>query len=138
MANANFALQFLLQAYQGDQTAVAKHFVAISTNATKVQEFGIAGENMFEFWDWVGGRYSLPSAIGLSLMIAIGSENFHRMLQGYQEMDHHFRTAPFDSNLPVIMGLLGVLYANVHMLKVMRYSPMINIWPSCPLIFYNN
>ena len=96
----------------GSKDAVAKHFVAVSTNAEKVAEFGIDTANMFGFWDWVGGRYSLPSAIGLSLMLAIGPANFERMLKGYYEMDCHFRTAPFQRNLPVLMALLGILYHN--------------------------
>ena len=96
----------------GSEKAVASHFVAVSTNAAEVAKFGIDTANMFGFWDWVGGRYSLPSAIGLSLMIAIGPANFERMLKGYYEMDCHFRTAPFSRNLPVLMGLLGILYHN--------------------------
>ena len=91
---------------------MAKHFVAVSTNAAEVAKFGIDTANMFGFWDWVGGRYSLPSAIGLSLMLAIGPANFERMLKGYYEMDCHFRTAPFERNLPVLLGLLGILYHN--------------------------
>ena len=96
----------------GSADAVAKHFVAVSTNAAEVSKFGIDTANMFGFWDWVGGRYSLPSAIGLSLMIAIGPTNFERMLKGYYEMDRHFRTAPFHRNMPVLMALLGILYHN--------------------------
>ena len=87
---------------------MAKHFVAVSTNAAKVAEFGIDTANMFEFWDWVGGRYSMDSAIGLSTMLAIGPENFRAMLDGFHEMDEHFRTAPFERNLPVLMGLLAI------------------------------
>jgi glucose-6-phosphate isomerase len=96
----------------GDPKAVAKHFVAVSTNAEKVAAFGIDPANMFGFWDWVGGRYSLPSAVGLSLMLSIGPRNFRKMLKGYFKMDRHFATAPFSRNLPVILGLLGVLYVN--------------------------
>ncbi len=112
MTNAHSARAWLLDALKDDQ-AVAKHFVALSTNRRGVTEFGIdAKANMFEFWDWVGGRYSLPSAIGLPLMIAIGPENFLRMLDGYHAMDRHFRTTPFDRNMPVILGLLGIWYNN--------------------------
>lgn len=96
----------------GSEAAVAKHFVAVSTNAEKVAAFGIDTANMFGFWDWVGGRYSLPSAIGLPLMLSIGPRNFKKMLKGYHKMDRHFATAPFSRNMPVIMGLLGILYAN--------------------------
>jgi glucose-6-phosphate isomerase len=111
MTNAQTAKEWLLSSLS-DPAAVAKHFVALSTNGVKVAEFGIDTANMFEFWDWVGGRYSLPSAIGLSLMIAIGPENFISLLEGYHAMDNHFRTAPFDRNLPVILALLGVWYGN--------------------------
>src|SRR5207302_4928337 len=89
---------------------VAKHFVAVSTNAAEVAKFGIDTDNMFEFWDWVGGRYSMGSAIGLSTMIAIGPEGFREMLSGFHAMDEHFRMAPFEQNLPVLMGLLAVWY----------------------------
>ena len=92
------------------ETSVAKHFVAVSTNAKKVEKFGIDTANMFEFWDWVGGRYSMDSAIGLSTMIAIGPENFRSMLDGFHQMDEHFRTTPFERNLPVLMGLLSIWY----------------------------
>ena len=111
LTNAVSARAWLIEKL-GSADAVAKHFVAVSTNADEVSKFGIDTANMFGFWDWVGGRYSLPSAIGLSLMIAIGPANFERMLKGYYEMDRHFRTAPFDRNLPVIMALLGILYHN--------------------------
>lgn len=111
MSNAHIARQWLIDRL-GDERAVAKHFVAVSTNAHKVAEFGIDTANMFEFWDWVGGRYSLPSAIGLSTMLAVGPENFRAMLSGFADMDVHFRTAPLDQNLPVIMGLLSVWYAD--------------------------
>ena len=113
MTNAQSAKTWLLEKL-GDEKAVAKHFVALSTNAEKVSEFGIDTANMFPFWNWVGGRYSLCSAIGLSLMIAIGPENFKAMLSGYHKMDEHFRTAPFDKNLPVIMALLGIWYNNFY------------------------
>lgn len=111
MTNAMSARAWLIEKL-GDETAVAKHFVAVSTNAEKVKAFGIDTANMFGFWDWVGGRYSLPSAIGLPLMIAIGPRNFQKMLKGYFKMDRHFATAPFNRNLPVVMALLGILYAN--------------------------
>jgi glucose-6-phosphate isomerase len=109
LANALSAREWLLQALP-DPSAVAKHFVAVSTNAKEVKAFGIDTANMFEFWDWVGGRYSLPSAIGLSLMISIGPENFREMLAGYHAMDRHFASAPFEMNMPVILALLGVWY----------------------------
>src|SRR5262249_36773159 len=106
MANAHSARGWSLAGLGGDAKAVAKHFVAISTNAEKVAEFGIDTANMFEFWDWVGGRYSMDSAIGLSTMIAIGPDHFQAMLEGFHAMDQHFRTAPFTRNLPVLMALL--------------------------------
>jgi glucose-6-phosphate isomerase len=108
MTNAHSGRDWLLKGLGGDASAVAKHFVAVSTNAAKVAEFGIDTANMFEFWDWVGGRYSMDSAIGLSTMLAIGPENFRGMLAGFHEMDEHFRTAPFERNLPVLMGLLAI------------------------------
>jgi glucose-6-phosphate isomerase len=109
LANARMARSWLLDRL-GDERAVASHFVAVSTNAEKVAEFGIDTENMFEFWDWVGGRYSLPSAIGLSVMLAIGPGLFMDMLGGYHEVDEHFRTEPLERNLPVLLGLIGVWY----------------------------
>jgi len=111
MTNAMSARAWLIEKL-GDSSAVAKHFVAVSTNAEKVASFGIDTTNMFGFWDWVGGRYSLPSAIGLPLMLAIGPRNFKKMLNGYFKMDQHFATAPFNRNMPVIMALLGILYSN--------------------------
>ena len=111
MTNAHTARDWLLKTVQ-DQSAVAKHFVAVSTNSEEVFKFGIDTANMFEFWDWVGGRYSMDSAIGLSTMISIGAANFQEMLEGFHEMDIHFKTAPFESNLPVLMGLLSVWYNN--------------------------
>jgi len=111
MTNAESARAWLIEKL-GDPKAVAKHFVAVSTNAEKVAAFGIDTANMFGFWNWVGGRYSLPSAVGLPLMISIGPRNFQKMLKGYFKMDRHFATAPFSRNLPVIMGLLGILYGN--------------------------
>ncbi len=110
LTNARSARDWLLAGLGGDQAAIARHFVAVSTNAPKVVEFGIDPANMFEFWDWVGGRYSYDSAIGLSLMVAIGADRFREMLAGFHAMDEHFRTAPFDRNLPVILGLIGLWY----------------------------
>ncbi|GAB6140559.1 glucose-6-phosphate isomerase [Methylosoma difficile] len=111
LTNARAARAWCLQSL-GDETAVRQHFVAVSTNADAVAEFGINVDNMFGFWDWDGGRYSMDSAIGLSTMIAVGADNFRAMLAGFHEMDEHFRTAPFEKNIPVIMGLLGVWYNN--------------------------
>jgi glucose-6-phosphate isomerase len=111
MTNAQSARQWCL-AKLSDPKSVAKHFVAVSTNAAEVAKFGIDTANMFEFWDWVGGRYSYDSAIGLSLMIAIGPERFREMLAGFHAMDEHFRTAPFEKNLPVLLALIGILYNN--------------------------
>jgi glucose-6-phosphate isomerase len=111
MTNAHTARDWALATLK-DSAAVAKHFVAVSTNADGVAKFGIDTANMFEFWDWVGGRYSMDAAIGLSTMLAIGPENFGAMLGGFHQMDEHFRTAPFERNLPVLMGLLGVWYNN--------------------------
>ncbi|MFD4713770.1 glucose-6-phosphate isomerase [Streptomyces sp. NPDC058430] len=113
ITNATAARSWLLKAL-GDDSAVAKHFVALSTNAEKVSDFGIDTANMFEFWDWVGGRYSYDSAIGLSLMIAIGPDAFREMLDGFHLVDEHFRTAPAESNVPLLMGLLGIWYGNFH------------------------
>jgi glucose-6-phosphate isomerase len=112
MTNAMSARNWLLKGFRGNEKSVAKHFVAVSTNAGEVTKFGIDTANMFGFWDWVGGRYSMDSAIGLSTMIAIGPDNFRAMLGGFHEMDDHFRTAPFERNLPVLMGLLAVWYNN--------------------------
>ena len=108
MTNAHTAREWLLKGFGGDEKSVAKHFVAVSTNAKEVTKFGIDTANMFEFWDWVGGRYSMESAIGLSTMLAIGPDNFRAMLDGFHQMDEHFRTTPFERNLPVLMGLLGI------------------------------
>ncbi|MCP8713065.1 glucose-6-phosphate isomerase, partial [Streptomyces sp. AC04842] len=113
VTNATSARAWLLDEL-GDEKAVARHFVALSTNAEKVSAFGIDTANMFEFWDWVGGRYSYDSAIGLSLMIAIGPDRFREMLDGFRIVDDHFRTAPPEANAPLIMGLLGVWYNNFH------------------------
>ncbi len=112
MTNAESAKRWLLEHYKGEGKAVASHFVALSTNEEKVSEFGIDTQNMFEFWDWVGGRYSLTSAIGLPIMISIGPDNFLQLLDGYHQMDNHFKETPFDQNIPVIMGLLGIWYNN--------------------------
>src|ERR1044072_2240355 len=112
MTNAQTARKWALKGLGGDPKAVAKHFVAVSTNAEKVSAFGIDTDNMFGFWDWVCGRYSMDSAIGLSTMLAIGPDNFRSMLAGFHEMDEHFRTAPFERNLPVLMALLSVWYNN--------------------------
>jgi len=132
LTNARTARDWLLGAL-GDQEAVGRHFVAVSTNAQKVAEFGIDPANMFEFWDWVGGRYSYDSAIGLSLMVAIGPDRFDEMLAGFHAMDEHFRTAPFERNLPVLLGLLGVWYidflgAETH--AVLPYSQYLWRFPA--------
>jgi glucose-6-phosphate isomerase len=133
MTNARSARDWLLQHLGGDQAAVSKHFVAVSTNEAAVREFGIDPENMFGFWDWVGGRYSYDSAVGLSLMISIGPERFREMLAGFHSMDEHFRTAPFERNLPVIMGLLGIWYidflgAETH--AVLPYNHYLGRFPA--------
>ncbi|MFI5975544.1 glucose-6-phosphate isomerase [Streptomyces sp. NPDC051452] len=114
ITNATSARSWLLGAFDGDDKAVARHFVALSTNAEKVTGFGIDPDNMFEFWDWVGGRYSFDSAIGLSLMIAIGPDRFREMLAGFRLVDEHFRTAPAEDNAPLLLGLLGIWYDNFH------------------------
>jgi glucose-6-phosphate isomerase len=123
MTNAHSARDWSLAGLKGDQAAVAKHFVAVSTNAAEVTKFGIDTANMFGFWDWVGGRYSMDSAIGLSTMLAIGAENFRSLLDGFHQMDEHFRTAPFESNLPVILGLLTVWYTNFFGAQTMAVLP---------------
>src|SRR5258705_3648215 len=123
MTNAHTARAWSLAGLGGDEKAIAKHFVAVSTNAKEVSKFGIDTANMFEFWDWVGGRYSMESAIGLSTMIAIGPENFRAMLDGFHQMDVHFRTAPFESNLPVLMGLLTVWYTDFFDAQTMAVLP---------------
>jgi glucose-6-phosphate isomerase len=132
MTNAHTARDWALKTLK-DSTAVAKHFVAVSTNAGEVAKFGIDTANMFEFWDWVGGRYSMCSAIGLSTMIAIGPENFRAMLGGFHEMDEHFRTAPFERNLPVVMGLLGIWYNNffdAQTIAVLPYEQYLKRFPA--------
>jgi glucose-6-phosphate isomerase len=122
MTNARTAREWVLATLK-QPAAVAKHFVAVSTNAEEVEKFGIDIANMFEFWDWVGGRYSMDSAIGLSTMIAIGPEQFHAMLDGFHQMDEHFRTAPFERNLPVLMGLLALWYNNFFKTQTMAVLP---------------
>jgi glucose-6-phosphate isomerase len=132
MTNANTARDWALARLK-DKAAIAKHFVAVSTNAAKVKEFGIDTRNMFGFWDWVGGRYSMFSAIGLSTMIAIGPKNFREMLDGAREMDEHYRTEPFDRNLPVIMGMLGVWYNNffgAQSIAVLPYEQYLRRFPA--------
>jgi len=132
MTNANSARAWTLAALK-DEKSVARHFVAVSTNTEKVREFGIDTANMFGFWDWVGGRYSMDSAIGLSAMIAIGPQNFTAMLAGFHAMDEHFRTAPFESNLPVIMGLLVVWYNdffNAQTVAVLPYEQYLKRFPA--------
>ncbi|MFF0188128.1 glucose-6-phosphate isomerase [Streptomyces sp. NPDC005244] len=114
ITNATSAREWLLEGLKAGQEAVARHFVALSTNGGKVADFGIDTDNMFEFWDWVGGRYSFDSAIGLSLMIAIGADRFREMLDGFHLVDEHFRNAPAEANAPLLMGLLGIWYGNFH------------------------
>ena len=126
MTNAATARDWSLRALGGDTRAVAKHFVAVSTNAAKVREFGIDTANMFGFWDWVGGRYSMDSAIGLSTMLAIGPAAFREMLGGFDEMDEHFRTAPFEKNMPVLLGLLGVWYTDFFDAQTVAVLPYEN------------
>jgi glucose-6-phosphate isomerase len=133
MTNAHSARAWSLTGLGGDAKAVAKHFVAVSTNAQKVSEFGIDTANMFEFWDWVGGRYSMDSAIGLSTMLAIGPDHFRAMLEGFHAMDQHFRTAPFTRNLPVLMGLLAVWYNNffgAQTVAVLPYEQYLKRFPA--------
>src|SRR5499426_477395 len=133
MTNAQTARDWLLAALGGDEKAVAKHFVAVSTNAAEVAKFGIDTANMFGFWDWVGGRYSMDSAIGLSTMIAIGPDNFRAMLAGFHAMDEHFRTTPFDRNLPVLLGLLTVWYTDffdAQTVAVLPYEQYLKRFPA--------
>jgi len=133
MTNANAAREWLLAGLDGNEKAVAKHAVAVSTNATEVAKFGIDTANMFGFWDWVGGRYSMDSAIGLSTMIAIGPENFRAMLEGFHQMDEHFHTAPFDRNLPVLMGLLALWYNDffgAQTVAVLPYEQYLKRFPA--------
>jgi glucose-6-phosphate isomerase len=133
MTNAHSARDWALAGLGGDEKSVARHFVAVSTNATEVSKFGIDTANMFGFWDWVGGRYSMDSAIGLSTMLAIGPDNFRAMLEGFHEMDEHFRSTPFERNLPVLMGLLGIWYNNffdAHTVAVLPYEQYLKRFPA--------
>ena len=133
MTNAESARQWLLAGLGGEVKAVAKHFVAVSTNARKVSEFGIDTANMFGFWDWVGGRYSMDSAIGLSTMLAVGPDNFRALLDGFHQMDEHFRTAPFERNLPVLLGLLTVWYTDffdAETVAVLPYEQYLKRFPA--------
>jgi glucose-6-phosphate isomerase len=133
MTNAETARAWLLEGLGGDKAAVAKHFVAVSTNAEKVSAFGIDTANMFGFWDWVGGRYSMDSAIGLSTMLAIGPEHFHAMLNGFHQMDEHFRTAPVEQNLPVLLGLLTLWYTDffdAQTIAVLPYEQYLKRFPA--------
>jgi glucose-6-phosphate isomerase len=133
MTNAHTAREWSLLGLGGDVKAIAKHFVAVSTNAEKVSEFGIDTANMFEFWDWVGGRYSMDSAIGLSTMLVIGPEKFRALLAGFHEMDEHFRTAPFERNLPVLLGLLTVWYTDffgAETVAVLPYEQYLKRFPA--------
>lgn len=133
MTNARTARDWSLAGLGGKASAVAKHFVAVSTNAKAVADFGIDTANMFGFWDWVGGRYSMDSAIGLSTMIALGPANFRAILDGFHQMDEHFRTAPFDRNLPVLMGLLSVWYTNffgAQTVAVLPYDHYLKRFPA--------
>jgi len=133
MTNAHTARDWLVERMSGDPKAIARHFVAVSTNSAEVSRFGIDTDNMFEFWDWVGGRYSLDSAIGLSTMIAVGPDHFRAMLEGFHEMDEHFRTAPFDHNLPVLMGLLAIWNNNflgAETVAVLPYDRYLKRFPA--------
>ena len=133
MTNAQTARAWSLAGLQGDEKSVAKHFVAVSTNKSEVAKFGIDTANMFEFWDWVGGRYSMSSAIGLSTMVAIGPDNFRAMLLGLHQMDEHFRTTPLDKNLPVLMGLLAVWYSDffgAQTVAVLPYEQYLKRFPA--------
>jgi glucose-6-phosphate isomerase len=133
MTNAHTARDWALKGLGGEEKAIARHFVAVSTNAAEVNKFGIDTANMFEFWDWVGGRYSMDSAIGLSTMLSIGPERFHSMLSGFHQMDEHFRTAPFSENLPVLMGLFAVWYNDFFGAQtsgVFPYEQYLNRFPA--------
>jgi glucose-6-phosphate isomerase len=133
MTNAQSARSWLLDKLGGDESAIAKHFAAVSTNAAEVTKFGIDTANMFGFWDWVGGRYSMDSAIGLSTMLAIGAENFRSMLDGFHQMDEHFRTAPFAQNLPALLGFLSVWYINflgAETIAVLPYEQYLKRFPA--------
>jgi glucose-6-phosphate isomerase len=133
MTNAHTAREWSLSGLSGDEKSIAKHFLAVSTNTVEVAKFGIDTNNMFEFWDWVGGRYSMDSAIGLSTMLAIGPDNFHAMLDGFHQMDEHFRTAPFERNLPVLMGLLAIWYNDffgAQTVAVLPYEQYLKRFPA--------
>jgi glucose-6-phosphate isomerase len=133
MTNAHAARDWLLAALKQDESAIARHFVAVSTNTKEVAKFGIDADNMFGFWDWVGGRYSMDSAIGLSTMVAIGPDNFRAMLQGFHEIDEHFRTAPFERNLPVLMGLIAVWnndFLGAETVAVLPYEQYLKRFPA--------
>jgi glucose-6-phosphate isomerase len=133
MTNAHSARAWSVAGFGGDEKSVAKHFVAVSTNAAEVAKFGIDTANMFGFWDWVGGRYSMDSAIGLSTMIAIGPDNFRAMLDGFHQMDEHFRTAPFEQNLPVLLGLLSIWYNDffgAQTVAVLPYEQYLKRFPA--------
>jgi glucose-6-phosphate isomerase len=133
LTNAKEARRWLLEGLGGDEVAVAKHFVAVSTNAVKVSEFGIDPVNMFGFWDWVGGRYSYASAVGLSLMVAIGPERFREMLDGFHTVDEHFRTAPYEENLPALLGLISLWYVDffgAQTQAVLPYSQYLARFPA--------
>jgi glucose-6-phosphate isomerase len=133
MTNAHTAREWLVSGLGGDEKAVARHFVAVSTNAREVAKFGIDTANMFEFWDWVGGRYSMDSAIGLSTMLAIGPEHFRAMLHGFHQMDEHFRTTPFERNLPVILALLTIWYTDffdAQTVAVLPYEQYLKRFPA--------
>jgi len=133
MTNAQSARGWLLAGMSGEEPAIANHFVAVSTNAKEVAKFGIDTDNMFGFWDWVGGRYSMDSAIGLSTMLAVGPDNFRAMLHGFREMDEHFRSTPFERNLPVLMGLLAVWYTDffgAQTVAVLPYEQYLKRFPA--------
>jgi glucose-6-phosphate isomerase len=133
MTNAQTARAWSVAGFAGDESSVAKHFVAVSTNAAEVEKFGIDTANMFGFWDWVGGRYSMDSAIGLSTMLALGADNFRAMLHGFHQMDEHFRSTPFASNLPVLMGLLSLWYNDffgAETVAVLPYEQYLKRFPA--------
>ena len=133
MTNAHTARAWLLEKLGGDESSIAKHFVAVSTNAGEVTKFGIDTANMFGFWDWVGGRYSMDSAIGLSTMLAIGPQNYRAMLDGFHQMDEHFRTAPHEKNLPVLLALLSVWYTDffdAQTIAILPYEQYLKRFPA--------
>jgi glucose-6-phosphate isomerase len=133
MTNAHTAREWVLKGLGGDETGIARHFVAVSTHDAEVSKFGIDTANMFGFWDWVGGRYSMDSAIGLSTMLAIGPENFRAMLDGFHQMDEHFRTAPLEQNMPVLLGLLAVWYNDffgAQTVAVLPYEQYLKRFPA--------